>query len=39
MVRPDFAPSQDPSGFDRAAFLRAMNAEVVAFLRSTVSMR
>ena len=33
MCDPSFAPSQDPPGFDRAAFHRVMNAEVVTFLR------
>ncbi len=33
MCDPSFAPSQDPPGFDRAAFHRVMNAEVVGFLR------
>ena len=30
---PAFAPSQDPPGFDRAAFHEALNAEGPAFLR------
>lgn len=33
MCDPSFPPSQDPPGFDRAAFHRLMNAEVAAFLR------
>ena len=33
MTRPDFAPSQDPPGFDRAAYQPILHAEVEAFLR------
>lgn len=33
MCDPSFPPSQDPPGFDRAAFHRVMNAEVASFLR------
>jgi predicted dienelactone hydrolase len=33
MVRPDFLPSQDPHGFDRAAYQPVLHAEVLAFLR------
>lgn len=32
MTSPAFAPSQDPPGFDRVAFHRTMNAEILAFL-------
>lgn len=32
MVSAEFAPSQDPPGFDRAAFQAKMNREIVAFL-------
>jgi predicted dienelactone hydrolase len=32
MTRPDFPPSQDPQGFDRAAFHGQMNDEIVAYL-------
>lgn len=38
MTRPDFPPSQDPPGFDRAAFQPKLNAEIVSFLdRGVVS--
>lgn len=33
MTRPDFPPSQDPAGFDRSAFHKILNGEIVAFLR------
>lgn len=33
MVRPEFPPSQDPEGFDRAAYLPTLHAEILAFLR------
>ena len=33
MVRPDFPPSQDPPGFDRAAYQAVLRADVLAFLR------
>lgn len=33
MTRPDFPPSQDPPGFDRAAFLPVLCGEVRTFLR------
>lgn len=33
LVGPQFPPSQDPPGFDRAAYLPALYAEVLAFLR------
>ena len=33
MTRPDFPPSQDPPGFDRAAYQPILHAEVEAFLR------
>lgn len=33
MVSPAFPPSQDPPGFDRAAYLPQLDAEIVAFLR------
>ena len=32
MVSPDFPPSQDPVGFDRAAFHQRLTGEVTAFL-------
>ena len=35
MVSPAFPPSQDPPGFDRAAYLPQLDAEIVAFLRTT----
>lgn len=34
MTRPDFPPSQDPPGFDRATYHAQMNAEIVAYLQS-----
>ena len=34
MVRPDFAPGNDPPGFDRAAFHRVLPLEVSAFLEA-----
>ncbi|MBB2205490.1 alpha/beta hydrolase family protein [Gluconacetobacter takamatsuzukensis] len=37
MVRPDFAPSQDPPGFDRAAFQPVMAEEIGAFLHRTMA--
>jgi predicted dienelactone hydrolase len=33
MTSPGFPPSQDPPGFDRAAFHEVLNAEIPAFLR------
>ena len=36
MVNPAFPPSQDPPGFDRAAFHAALYPEVEAFLRRTL---
>lgn len=36
MVSPEFPPSQDPDGFDRAAFHKRMTAEIVAFLKTEV---
>ena len=33
LSRPDFEPSQDPPGFDRAAYHDVLNAEIEAFLR------
>jgi predicted dienelactone hydrolase len=36
MIRPDFPPSQDPEGFDRAAFQPVLNAEILTFLRSVL---
>jgi predicted dienelactone hydrolase len=33
MTRPDFPPSQDPPGFDRAAYQRVLEAEILAFCR------
>ncbi len=35
MTRPEFPPSQDPEGFDRAAYQPRLCAEIVAFLRRT----
>jgi predicted dienelactone hydrolase len=32
MTRPDFPPSQDPPGFDRRAYQKLMNAEILSFL-------
>jgi predicted dienelactone hydrolase len=34
MVRPDFPPAQDPTGFDRAAYQLVLESEVLAFLRT-----
>jgi predicted dienelactone hydrolase len=36
MTRPDFAPSQDPPGFDRAAYHRILYAEIVSFVRAAL---
>lgn len=36
MSNPAFPPSQDPPGFDRAAFQVEMNAEVLGFLQAIV---
>lgn len=36
MVAPTFPPSQDPPGFDRAAFQAEMHAQIEAFLRRVV---
>jgi predicted dienelactone hydrolase len=36
MARPEFAPSQDPPGFDRAAYQPVLQAEVLAFLRAAL---
>lgn len=36
MVRPDFPPSQDPPGFDRAAFQPILHRDIEAFLRATL---
>lgn len=33
LVRADFPPSQDPPGFDRAAFHARLHADVTAFLQ------
>jgi pimeloyl-ACP methyl ester carboxylesterase len=33
LTRPEFAPSQDPPGFDRAGFLAVLGPQVVAFLQ------
>jgi predicted dienelactone hydrolase len=33
MQRPDFAPAQDPPGFDRAAFQEDLAEEIIKFLR------
>jgi hypothetical protein len=36
MTRPNFPPSQDPDGFDRAAFQPILYAEILSFLRSVL---
>ncbi len=36
MVRPEFLPSQDAPGFDRAAYQPVLHAEVEAFLEATI---
>lgn len=36
MRRPDFAPSQDPEGFDRAAFQRILRDGISSFLRQNL---
>lgn len=36
MTGPDFPPSQDPDGFDRAAFHERLNCEIIAFLRTVL---
>jgi predicted dienelactone hydrolase len=36
MTRPDFPPSQDPAGFDRAAFQPVLHAEISTFLRAAL---
>ncbi|MEJ7603954.1 MAG: alpha/beta fold hydrolase [Kofleriaceae bacterium] len=36
MVRPDFPPSQDPPGFDRAAYQPVLYADVERFLRANL---
>lgn len=36
MISPAFPPSQDPDGFDRAAFHEEMNADVLRFLRRVI---
>jgi predicted dienelactone hydrolase len=36
MTRPEFPPSQDPPGFDRAAYQLELQAEVSAFLRAAL---
>jgi predicted dienelactone hydrolase len=36
MTRPDFPPSQDPPGFDRAAFQPRLHALVLDFLQKTL---
>ncbi len=38
MTSPIFPPSQDPEGFDRAAFLPVLHAEIVAFLSRVLGM-
>ncbi|MBB2180368.1 alpha/beta hydrolase family protein [Gluconacetobacter tumulicola] len=37
MARPDFSPSQDPPGFDRAGFQQVMADEISAFLHRTMA--
>jgi predicted dienelactone hydrolase len=34
MARPEFAPSQDPDGFDRSAFHKEMNREILDFMNN-----
>jgi predicted dienelactone hydrolase len=36
-VRPDFPPSQDPPGFDRAAYQPTLHADVTGFLRAAAA--
>lgn len=36
MTRPNFPPSQDPPGFDRAAFQSILSADILSFLRSVL---
>jgi predicted dienelactone hydrolase len=36
LVNPSFAPSQDPPGFDRAAFHERLSEDVLAFLNQTL---
>ena len=36
MTRPDFGPSQDPAGFDRAAYHQVLYAEIVSFVRAAL---
>lgn len=37
LIGPQFPPSQDPPGFDRAAYLVELQAEVVTFLRRALA--
>jgi predicted dienelactone hydrolase len=37
MVSPSFPPSQDPAGFDRAAFLPTLYGEILSFLRGALA--
>lgn len=37
LIGPQFPPSQDPPGFDRAAYLLELQAEVLAFLRRALT--
>jgi predicted dienelactone hydrolase len=39
MNRPDFLPSQDPPGFDRAAYVGVLAADVTAFIRRLTRVR
>jgi len=39
LIRADFAPSQDPAGFDRKAVQPALFAGIVHFLKRTLEMR
>ncbi len=39
MQRPEFPPSQDPPGFDRAAYQPVLHAEIAAFLGSALAER
>lgn len=37
MTRPEFPPSQDPPGFDRAAYQPVLHGEILAFLRGALA--
>jgi predicted dienelactone hydrolase len=36
-IRPDFPPSQDPPGFDRAAYQPILHDDITAFLRAAIA--